>query len=48
MFPTQITVRINTSDHGLLQPFTGTATVVKDLTGVKNAFVMCLFIFNWS
>jgi len=48
MLSTQITARVNTSDHRLLQPFTGTATVVNGLTDINNAFVKCLFILNWS
>jgi hypothetical protein len=38
----------NTSDHGLSYPFEGPGVVPNGLSGIKNASVRCLFIFNWS
>jgi hypothetical protein len=39
---------MDTSDHALLHRFKGPGVVVNDLTGIKNALVKYLFIFNWS
>jgi hypothetical protein len=36
------------SDHGLSHPFKSSETVSNGLSGIKNASVKCLFIFNWS
>lgn len=39
---------MNTSDHGLPHPFKGPGEVSNGLSGIRNASVKCLFIFNWS
>jgi len=36
------------ADRGLSHPFKGPLAVVNGLTGIRNAFVKCLFIFSWS
>jgi hypothetical protein len=37
---------MDTSDRALLHRFKGPGAVVSDLTGIKNALVKCLFVFE--
>jgi len=48
IFSTSINEGTNTSDHGISHPFKGSGADSNGLSGIKNASMKCLFIFNWS
>jgi hypothetical protein len=39
---------LDTSQHGSLHPFKDVGVVADSLTGIDNAMVKCLFVFNRS
>jgi hypothetical protein len=43
-----ISALVDTSDRGLSHTLKGPGVLANVLTGIINAFVKCLFIFNWS